>query len=359
MSRFLSKKYAGLAPYVPGEQPQSGRYIKLNTNESPFDVPPAVVEAARGAAEKLRLYPDPDCRELTAALAESMGVGPDQIVPANGSDEVLDFAFLAFCDGGRPALFPDVTYGFYRVFAAVNGVPYREIPLRPDFSVAVEDYAGLAGTVFLANPNAPTGLALPAERIRALLDQDRDRVVVVDEAYVDFGGESAAALIPEYDNLLVTRTFSKSRSMAGARLGYAAGSAALIADLNAIRFSVNPYNLDRMTLAAGAAMLKCEETVRANCRAVAAQREKTAAELAAMGFELTDSRANFLFARYPGADGETLYRALKDRGILVRHFSAPRTKDFVRITVGSPEDMRALTGALAEILEGCACVPQK
>ena len=351
MSRFFSNKFSGLAPYVPGEQPRGAEYIKLNTNESPFPPSPGAVAAGAKALEWLMLYPDPECGALCAAAAEAFGVRPEQVICTNGSDEVLSWAFAAFCDGDRPAVFPDVTYGFYPVFAREQGVPYREVPLKDDLTVDIDAFMEAKGTLVIANPNAPTGIALPRDVIEALLRADPARMVVVDEAYVDFGGESVVKLIERYDNLLVTQTFSKSRSMAGARLGLGFAAEPVIRDLNTLRFSVNPYNVNSVTLAAGIGALADPAYTAANCRTVIENRAFAAAELIKLGFELTDSRANFVFARYPGADGETLYRELKAKGILVRHFARPeRISDYLRITVGTRAQMEALLRALAEII---------
>ena len=255
MSRFFSGKYKELVPYTPGEQPKDFKYVKLNTNESPFPPSQGAIKAASEASEKLELYSDPECRALRLKLAEYYGVDYDETIVTNGSDEVLNFAFMAFCDADHPAAFPDITYGFYPVFAELNGIPYTEIPLCDDFTVNVEDYIGINNTIFIANPNAPTGIALPVSEIRKILESNPQSVVVIDEAYVDFGAESCIPLIHEYDNLLVTQTFSKSRSMAGARLGFGIGSKELISDLHTIRYSTNPYNVNSMTLAAGRQML--------------------------------------------------------------------------------------------------------
>ena len=236
MSRFFSKKYKDLTPYTPGEQPKEKKYIKLNTNESPFPPSDLAISYASEAAKKLQLYPDPDCKELTSLLADCFGINSNEIVWTNGSDDVLNFAFMAFCDSEKKAIFPDITYGFYRVFAEALGISYEEIPLRDDFSICIEDYFDRHATIFIANPNAPTGIALSVSEIEEILKHNRDSVVVIDEAYVDFGGESCIPLIRKYDNLLVTQTFSKSRSMAGARLGFGVGSKELIADLHTIRY---------------------------------------------------------------------------------------------------------------------------
>lgn len=343
MSRFLTGALRALKPYTPGEQPRDGKdLIKLNTNESPFPPSPRVLDAlTREEAEKLRLYSDPACTDFLAALAQTYGVAENQVFAGNGSDEVLAFAFRAFCEKG--AVFADLTYGFYPVFAQMFGVAAREIPLREDFTLAVEDYANEDGTVFIANPNAPTGLYLPLSGIEALLRQNPDRLVVVDEAYIDFGGESAVALLPRYENLLIVGTFSKSRSLAGARLGYAIGSAALIADLNTIKFSFNPYNINRLTLLAGTAALCDAAYYRRCCAEIAAVRDDTAEALRALGFSVTDSRTNFLFAgAHARLSGAQYDRALRQNGILVRRFEVPRIADWVRITVGTRAQMERL-----------------
>lgn len=351
MSQFFSRRFAALTPYTPGEQPRDKKYVKLNTNESPFDVPDSVVEAAKRAAAEFRLYPDPTCLALSRALEQAEGIPADRVMWGNGSDELLNFAFMAYCDGNTPAVFPDITYGFYPVFAAVNRIPTRIIPLREDFSVDMAILIRTPGTIFLANPNAPTGIALSREEVESLVRSDPDRMVVVDEAYVDFGAETVAPLTAQYDNLLVIRTFSKSRSMAGARLGYAIGDPSLIRDLETLRYANNPYNVSRVAIAAGVAMLGEEKLMRERCEKVAAQREKTAGELADLGFVLTPSKANFLFASHPDLDGGKLYRDLKERGVLVRHFDLPRIKDHVRITVGSPGDMEMLVQTVKAITE--------
>lgn len=351
MSRFFSSRYAALVPYVPGEQPQDRRYIKLNTNESPYPPSPRAIAYASEAAKGLQLYSDPECRKLTDAAARCFGVDREEIIFGNGSDEILNFAFMAFCDETHPAVFPDITYGFYSVFGALNRVPCREIPLMPDFTVRPEDYYDAKGTVFIANPNAPTGIALTRQQIRTILDANPDNVVVIDEAYVDFGGESCGELLPEYSNLLVVGTFSKSRNLAGGRLGFAIGNRELIRDLNTIKYSTNPYNVNSMTMAAGIGALEDTEYFEKCCKEIILTREKTAQALKAMGFTVLDSSANFLFAAHPDYSGLWLYQQLKQRGILIRHFETPRLKDYNRITIGSPEQMDALLTALRERME--------
>ena len=353
MSRFFSKKYKNLEAYTPGEQPRDMQYIKLNTNESPFPPSPKAQEYAKKAAESLQLYSDPTAKKLHEALAENLGVEPDEVLATNGSDEILNFAFMAFCDKNKGAAFADLTYGFYPVFAQLNGIDYTEIPLQDDFSIRVEDYFDLHKTIFIANPNAPTGVFLAKSEIERILRANPDSVVVVDEAYVDFGGESCVDLIHTYDNLLVTQTFSKSRSMAGARLGFGVGCKSLIQDLNTIKYSTNPYNVNAMTMAAGIGALEDEAYTRANCKTVMENRAWTMAQLKALGFTMPESMTNFIFAKHKSIDGDTIYRELRARGILVRHFTLDKIKDYNRITVGSAEQMQALVDALKEMTGGC------
>ena len=351
MSRYFSQKYASLVPYTPGEQPKDMRYIKLNTNESPFPPSPMAQSLARQAAGDLNLYSDPECRELVALASQKLGLQPDEILFTNGSDEILNFAFMAYCDQDHPAIFPDITYGFYPVFAKINNVPFEQIPLQEDFTVRVEDYIGLNKTIFIANPNAPTGIALPLADIERIVAGNPNGVVVIDEAYVDFGGESAISLIHKYDNLLVTQTFSKSRSMAGARLGFGAGSAKLIQDLNTVKYSTNPYNINRMTMAAGIGALADEAYFQKNCRAIMETRAWTMDMLRLRGFTAPDSMTNFVFAKHPGVAGKTMYQKLRQKGILVRHFDTPKLTDYNRVTIGNQEQMQAFIRAVDEILE--------
>ena len=351
MSRFLSPVHAALTPYTPGEQPLDMSYTKLNTNESPFPPSPAVAEAVAGETGKLNLYNDTNCTALRAAAAELWGVKPENIVAVNGSDEILYLSFLAFCDTDHPVAFPDISYGFYPVYADLMHIPARIIPLREDFSVDPADYAGLNETIVIANPNAPTGMALSPDQIETIVRSNPDNVVIIDEAYVDFGAESCVPLIGKYENLLVTQTFSKSRSLAGARLGFGIGSETLIRDLNTIRFSIHPYNVNRMTQAAGAAAIADNAYYMDNCRRIAEIRAYTTRELEALGFEVLPSKANFLFARSADVPGGELYRALKARGVLVRWIDLDRIREFTRITVGSREQMDILLGAVRSTLK--------
>ena len=352
MSRFFSSKYSALEPYVPGEQPSGmSEYVKLNTNESPFPPSAAAKEYALRSTRALNLYSDPDSVELTKAIAETYGVERNMVLATNGSDEILNFAFMAFTDGSNPALFADITYGFYPVFADLNGSRTEIVPLREDFTLSVDDYIGRKGTVFIANPNAPTGISLPLSEIERLVASDRSRVVVIDEAYVDFGGESAVGLTKKYDNILVCQTFSKSRSFAGGRLGYGIGSEALISDLNTVKYSTNPYNINSMTSAMGIGILKDGEYTATNCRTIMENRDYTVKALEAMGFRVLPSSANFIFVSSDKIDGGEYYRKLKEKKILVRHFDKPRISSWCRVSIGRRDQMEAFLKATEEILK--------
>ena len=350
MSKFFTSRLSALKPYVPGEQPKDIKYIKLNTNESPYPPSARVIEAATASAKTLALYCDPECKRLTEKAAEVFGVSADRVIMTNGSDEVLNFAFMAFSDESRPVVFPDVTYGFYPVFAELSRIPYRTIPLAPDLSIKVEDYIGIGENIVIANPNAPTGLALSLREIERIVASNPDNVVIIDEAYVDFGGESAIPLTEKYDNLLVTGTFSKSRSMAGARLGFGIGNPALIADLNTIKYSTNPYNVNAMTQAAGLAALEDNDYYMANCKKIIETREYVTLALTELGFDVIPSKTNFVFAKSDAIGGGELYEKLRARGILVRHFNGERISEYNRITIGTRPDMEALVKTVAEIL---------
>ncbi len=351
MSRFLSKKYKKLTPYTPGEQPKDTQYVKLNTNESPFPPSPNAIKLAAQAAENLQLYSDPECRDLVKIGAKTFGVAEDEILFTNGSDEILNFAFMSFCDDTHPAVFPDITYGFYKVFAELNRIPYEQLPLQENFTICLADYMGINKTIFIANPNAPTGIALTAAQIEEIVKSNPKSVVVIDEAYVDFGTESVIPLIHKYDNLLVTGTFSKSRSLAGGRLGFGIGCKALIQDLNTMKYSTNPYNVNRMTMAAGIGTLLDGDYMAANCREIQKVRAWTVEQLKAAGFVLTDSKANFIFAKHPAADGKEIYLRLKQKGVLIRHFDTQRLGDYNRITIGSQVQMQIFIEKLTEVLE--------
>ena len=351
MSRFFSKKFSSLTPYTPGEQPKERRFIKLNTNENPYPPSPQSAKYAAKAAKCLNLYSSVSCDALAERFAELYGIGVDEVLFTNGSDEALNFAFMAFCDDEHPAAFADITYGFYPVFAAVNNVPYTEIPLRDDMSIDPEDYIGINKTVFIANPNAPTGLALPLTDIERILVSNPDNIVVVDEAYVDFAEESAVSLIHKYDNLVVTQTFSKSRSLAGGRLGMAIACPELIRDLNTIKFSTNPYNVNTVTQAAGLGCLMDEEYTRKNIAELIRCRAVLSDGLRELGFTVIPSSTNFVFAKHSELSGEYIYTALRECGILVRHFTLDRIKDYNRITVGTEDEVAAVLDALKDITE--------
>ena len=350
MSRFFSSRLKDLIPYTPGEQPKDTQYIKLNTNESAFPPSQKAKEAAQSEFEKLQLYPDPEVSSLREVFAEIKGVGPENVVFSNGSDDLLNFAFQAFCDDATGAAFADITYGFYPVFAAFNRIDALEIPLKDDFSIEISDYFDCGRTVFLANPNAPTGIALSVSDIEEIINRNPDHIVVVDEAYVDFGAQSCIPLTKKYNNLLVIGTFSKSRSFAGGRLGYAVGDEPLIQDLNTIRFSTNPYDIDRVTMAAAIGILSDEEYTAVNCQKIIENRTWTIEKLLGLGFSVTDSSANFVFAKAPGIPGGEMYRKLREKGILVRHFPKERIEDYLRITIGTKEQMEALIHCISEIL---------
>ena len=351
MSRFLKDCYQPLEAYTPGEQPRDMVYIKLNTNESPYPPAPSVVELLqRTDFENLRLYSDPTCKGLKEKLAALYGLKPENIFVSNGSDDILNFLFMAF-PGRKGASFPDISYGFYSVYAELNGVPARKVPLKEDFSLDCTDYLNNDSLVVIANPNAPTGMTVSVPQIEAMLKANPDNVVVIDEAYVDFGGESCYKLIDQYENLVVVRTFSKSRCLAGGRLGFAMGPAPLIADLEKLKYSTNPYSINRLTLALGEATVEADAYYVDMCARIAETRTWTTAQLEAIGFTVLPSKANFIFAKAPQVDGDLLYRQLKSRGILVRHFTSPRIKDFIRITIGTDEQMQALLNTIQTILQ--------
>lgn len=355
MSKFISNRLAALASYTPGEQPddaQTGKQapIKLNTNESPYPPSPGVVAAMREEEiNKLSLYPNPDGKRLIQKIAETYDVTPENVIIGNGSDELLAFSFFAFFVSG--VVFPDVTYGFYPVYAELYDVPYTKIPVRDDLSVNTDDYIGIGKNIVLSNPNAPTGIALPPCDIEKIVRSNPSRLVLVDEAYVDFGADSAVSLVGELDNLLVIHTFSKARSMAGGRLAYAIASKPIIEDLRKIKYSFNPYNVNRLTQIAGIAALEDDDYYKQRQRDIVKTRKYAVACLRDMGFEMTDSKANFVFAKNPRISGEQLYIRLKSKGILVRHWNLPRIEDYVRITVGTKEQMDALFAAIREIFD--------
>ena len=335
--------------YVPGEQPSDTEYIKLNTNEMPFAPPKEIELPAVKELWKLNLYPNPDGSGLIKKIADLYKVSTKNVIIGNGSDELLAFAFLAFFENG--VVFPDITYGFYPVYAKLYNVPYQEILLRDDMTVDIKDYSAIGKNIVLANPNAPTGVALSLEDIEIVLSSNPGHIVLIDEAYVDFGAKSAAPLIKKYDNLLVVHTYSKSRSMAGARLGYAIASAPIIEDLNKMKYSFNPYNVNRLTQVIGETAIDEESYFIEKRREIIAVRESTEVRLKNIGFQMTDSSANFLFCKHPDIGGNELYLKLKEKGILVRQWNKPRISDYVRITIGTEEQMDVLIKAIGEVLK--------
>ncbi|MBL8584091.1 MAG: histidinol-phosphate transaminase [Rhizobiaceae bacterium] len=353
MSRFWSPLVARLTPYVPGEQPKHQVLAKLNTNENPYGPSPLALAAVRAAAgDDLRLYPDPVAGQLRQAIAATLRLDSSEIFVGNGSDEVLAHAFNAFFGGGGAVLFADVTYSFYPTYCDLYGLSYRRVPLDASFRLDASDYAGPCAGIVVANPNAPTGIAMPLERIEQILRQNPDVVVIVDEAYVDFGGDSAAALVPRYDNLLVVQTFSKSRSLAGLRVGFAVGQAHLVEGLTRVKDSFNSYPLGRLALAGALAAWNDREWFDKTRGLVMADRERTAGRLRDQGFTVLPSSANFLFAAHENVPAETILAGLRSRGILVRHFRHERIRNWLRISVGTTAECDRLAEATASIVGG-------
>ena len=351
IKQFWSTRIRDLTPYTPGEQPKE-KLIKLNTNENPYPPSPKVLEALRNAVDRdLRLYPDPEGTRLRDALAGFYGVSADQVFLGNGSDEVLAFCFQAFFSPGETIVFPDVTYSFYPVYCRLFDIPYQTIPLDDHFAVPVPDFCGDYRGVVLANPNAPTGKAIPVCKIRMILEGNPKGVVLVDEAYVDFGGDSAVSLVGEFPNLIVVKTMSKSRSLAGLRIGYALGHPDLIAALNCVKNSFNSYTLDRLALVGGEAAIRDDAYFRAMVAKVTLIRSRTALRLKQMGFCVIESTANFLFVTHETAPARELFTSLRKRGILVRYFDLPRIDNHLRITIGTEEEMDTFCTVLEEILE--------
>lgn len=384
MSRFLSKASESLLPYTPGEQPQGRKFIKLNTNECPYPPSPKVAEAilagyeeiaagqaagcdasateAGKMAEKaakimppelanLRLYSDPEERVLIEAIADHYGVGTNQVIAGNGSDEILGFAFRAFCDQNAPLQFADLTYGFYPALCGLYGIPFKVVPLEEDFTLNIELYKNCGNNVIIANPNAPTGMNLPISAIEEVAASNPDRVVMVDEAYVDFGGESCVSLLPKYENLVIIQTFSKSRSLAGARVGFAIANSELIADMNRIKYSFNPYNVNRLSILAGAAAMRDWDYTKECTGRICKTREKTTEALRALGFTVLDSKTNFIFAKSGDMPGKVYFDGLREAGILVRRWDSERIKDYVRISIGSEEEMETFVEETKKLVE--------
>jgi histidinol-phosphate aminotransferase len=332
-----------VVPYTPGEQPKLTKMIKLNTNENPYPPAPAVEDVIRNfPVERLRLYPDPQIFDLVKSIADFYQVGEDEVFVGIGSDDVLAMIFLTFFNSKKPILFPDITYSFYDVWADMLRIPYQTVPLDADFCIRPQDYTAPNGGVVFPNPNAPTGELLPLDVVEQIIAANPDVVVVVDEAYIDFGGESALPLIHKYDNLLVTRTFSKSRSLAGSRIGYAFGNPRLIKYLNDVKYSFNSYTVDSLTIAIGCAAISDRAYFEETTRRIIATREWTKKELASLGFIFGDSKSNFIFATHPELDIVELFEKLKEAHIFVRHFSKPeRIAQYLRISIGTDEEMKA------------------
>ncbi len=351
MSRFWSPIVHKLSPYVPGEQPKQNGLVKLNTNENPYGPSPRVVDAIRGElGDNLRLYPDPSASLLRQSVADYYGLKLQQVFAGNGSDEVLAHTFCALFQHDWPLLFPDITYSFYPVYCRLYGINYETVPLTEEFGIQVSDYSRPNGGIILANPNAPTGCLLSLEEIEQILQSNTESVVVVDEAYIDFGGESAVSLIESYPNLLVIQTLSKSRALAGMRVGLALGSEELISGLERVKDSFNSYPMDRLAIAAAMASFEDDGYFRESCQLVIDSREQLAGALVDLGFEMTPSAANFLFVRHPGREAAELAAALRKHGVIVRHFKQQRIDQYLRITVGTPEQNGLLLKALAQTL---------
>lgn len=355
MSKFLSSELNNLEAYVPGEQPKDKKYIKLNTNESPYPPSPKVIEAVdKLAVNGLNFYCDPDTRDLTSALAKFYSVKPGQIFVGNGSDEVLAFIFTAFFDKERKGCFPDITYGFYKVYAKSFGIDAIQIPLKDDFTIDINDYINCGRNIIIANPNAPTGLVLSHEEIEKILKTNRDRVVVIDEAYVDFGSKSSIELLKDNPNLIVVQTFSKSRSLAGGRIGYAIASEEIIEDLNKIKFSFSPYNINSLSSIAGIASVEDKDYFEECNRKVINTRENTKEQFKRLGFKVLDTKTNFIFVAHDDIEGKEYHKKLRQNGILTRYYDEPRINNYVRVTIGTDEDMEKVVEITEKILEEAA-----
>ena len=352
MSKYIDSAYSLLKEYVPGEQPKDKKYIKLNTNESPYPPSPSVIKAVNSEeVADLRLYSDPESSKVKKAIAEVYGVESKNVFVSNGSDEILNFAFMIY---GKisGALFPEISYGFYKVFCDLYGIEKTMVPLEEDFTIDKKKYMNTGKFTVIANPNAPTGIEMDKADIEEIIASNKGNVVLIDEAYIDFGGSSCYELINKYDNLIVCRTFSKSYSLAGARLGYCFANEELIKDLEKIKYSTNPYNINRLTQLAGTAAMAENDYYISNCKRIADTREYTAKELRGIGFEVLDSKANFIFAKHEAISGIDIYTKLRENGILVRHFTDERIKDYNRITIGSEEEMKTFVDTMKKIVKG-------
>lgn len=349
--RPWENNFAKVEPYVPGEQPQCKNVIKLNTNENPYPPAPKVKEALEAVdSDQFKLYPDYQCRDLIQALADSYGLNKDQVFVGVGSDDVLSVAFLSFFHSKQPILFPDITYSFYKVWAELYQIPYEQIPLNEEFRLTKEDYYKKNGGIVIANPNAPTSICEGIDWIRDILNHNQESVVIVDEAYIDFGGESVLPLIQEYENLLVVQTFSKSRAMAGMRIGFAMGNPRLIQVLNDVKYSINSYTMNMTALQLGEAVTKEYDYYKETIQKIVDTREEAKERLRKMNFEVLDSRTNFLFVSHKQVPAVTIFEELKKKNIFVRHFNSKRISNYLRITIGTQEQMNALYDELAQIL---------
>jgi histidinol-phosphate aminotransferase len=347
----LEENFRQVVPYVPGEQPKDNNVIKLNTNENPYPPSPKVLEAVKAIdSNSFRKYPDPDVSLLVSQIAHYHGFKKENVFVGVGSDDVLAMCFLTFFNSGKPVLFPDISYAFYKVWADLFKINYKEVPLDKAFNIVPEDYFVENGGVVFPNPNAPTGLALPLNAVEQIIKSNPNRVVIVDEAYIDFGGESALPLVNEYDNLIVTRTYSKSRSMAGMRIGYCIGSEKLISVLNGVKFSYNSYTMSDVAIRTGVASILDDDYFKRIVNKIIDTREKTKKELSSLGFEFPDSSSNFIFAKHKDVDATELFNALKENKIFVRHFDAPKIKDYLRITIGTEREMEILIDFLKEYI---------
>lgn len=350
MSRFLSEKLQNLQGYTPGEQPKQGEFIKLNTNENPYPPSPKVEEILAVKSRELQLYCDNTCGELVKTFAKYKNIKEENLLFANGSDEILAFCFMAFTSPNIPVCFPEISYGFYQVFADLFGANAEKIPLNEDLSIQTSDYFQKNKTIIIANPNAPTSLALGLSQIENIVQENPNNVVIIDEAYVDFGGESACELTKQYENLLVCGTFSKSRNLAGARLGYIIGHEDLISDLNKVKYSFNPYNVNTLTQALGVASIEEEEYFQKCCQTIIKTREDFVGEIEKLGFQSLMSKTNFIFTKHHTISGKDVFSSLKERHILVRHFENPTISDYVRITIGSEKEMEIVLKNLKEMV---------
>lgn len=351
MSKYWSPLTASLEPYVPGEQPKDKTYIKLNTNENPYPPSPNAIAAMKAVInEDLRLYPDPNSEMLIQALAKQNGLSPKQVFVGNGSDEILAFAFASFFDPSKPVLFPDITYSFYKVYAKFYGITPKLIPLDEQFLLDVNQFKGEHGGIIIPNPNAPTAIPMPLADVKVLLDNNPDQVVIIDEAYVDFGAESAIALVSSYPNLLVIQTLSKSRSLAGLRVGYAFGSEELIEGLNRTKNSFNSYTIDRVALAGAVAAIEDQAYFQATTEKVVATRERVVSKLQTLGFIVTPSKANFVFISHPTIAAKQLFEQLREQGVLVRYFASPRIDRFLRVSIGTDEEMKVFLEVIERLI---------